>query len=107
MTQLNEDSLYLVTLKNREAVKMTGNCLIHCYLNNSSNADSVDKYEVIPGTWYDVMLGATKMWAVYAESAAEAIQLRADDLINLRYTDLTKFTAQAFTIVGKDKLLKI
>jgi hypothetical protein len=97
-SSLNEDALYLVTFKNSQTTKMTGNCLIHCYLNNSSNSYSVDKYEVVPGTWYDVMLGAVKMWVVYAESADNAIRQRAQDLRNLGYTDLTRFTACVTTV---------
>ena len=39
-----DHNLYSVTLRNGQAVTMTGNCLRHCYLNSID--DSVESYEL-------------------------------------------------------------
>ncbi|WP_199438577.1 hypothetical protein [Vibrio owensii] len=90
---IDVEGLYELTLKNGVTKTPTGHCLLHSYLNNKLNKDSVESYRRKDGVWYDVHYDGKKQWAVYAVSPEAAIGKRFSDLKALGRTDPKKLSA--------------
>jgi hypothetical protein len=93
-SEIETDALYSMTMQNGQTTTVTGQCLLHNYLNDQSGG-IVESYERLAGQWFDIVYQNKKVFCVYAENEPEALVQRKEDLDNLGYTENALLSALA------------
>ncbi len=74
-TEIDIFGKYSVRFGNGQLRTLDGRCLLHTYLRNKLNRDSVVSYQRDEGEWYDIFVSGSKFPGVYATSEAAAIDM--------------------------------